>query len=153
MVRFLKQISREDSYLFSYDFTLSLKVLRAQDSPISPFPMALLSPWFCCKSFLRLRDHTRLVEYNQLDCATKSLLQYQPPQVVSQESGGRSSRPDELSLSRSFIAADSFPCRTSFEKNFGYVLDRPSFLRVYKLPLYKPHLFKQQIKVPSFPES
>ena len=38
-------------------------------------------------------------------------------------------------------------------KNFEYILDRPSFVRVYKFPLYKPHLFKQQIKVPLPPES
>ena len=71
-------------------------------------------------------------------------LQYQPPL------GDRSSRPDELLLSRSFIAAANFPCRTSFVKNFGYVLDRPSFLRVHKFPLYKLHFFKQQIKIPCF---
>ena len=30
---------------------------------------------------------------------------------------------------------------------FGYVLDHPSFLRIHKFSLYKPHIFKQQIKV------
>lgn len=109
--------------------------------------MAMLSPWFCllsCKSFLRLWDHTRLVEYNQLDRATNSPLQYQPPL------GDRSSRPDELSLSRSFIAADNFPCRTSFQKTLDTSSTVLAFLEFTNFPCINLTSLSNKSRSPCF---
>ena len=95
------------------------------------------------------------MEYNQLDRATNSSVQYQPPLVAChvRTSGDRSSRPDELSLSRSFIAADNFPCRTSFEKTLDTSSTVLDFLEFTNFPYINLTQFKQQIDVPLFPES